>query len=79
MMGALIMEERGDAIPGSRFLRDFCDACGEPIRVTSIARPNHCDSCRPEEAALLPNGMRLWPGSHLVGDKIHLGKPNKKK
>lgn len=27
------MEKRGDPIPGSLLVRDFCKGCGEPIRV----------------------------------------------
>lgn len=29
---------RGDRIPGSKLLRDFCAACEEPIRVSAIGR-----------------------------------------
>ena len=27
---------RGDPIPGSRYVRDFCRLCGDPIRVSSV-------------------------------------------
>lgn len=67
------MEERGDTIVGSRFIRDFCADCGEPIRVISIETPNYCTECRPEGT------KERLPGSHLVGEKLHLGKPQKHK
>ena len=67
------MEERGDPIPGSKFLRDFCAECEEPIRVTSISTQNYCHECRPE------GEKERLPGSHLVGEKLHLGKLRTKK
>lgn len=41
------MEQRGDAITNSWFYRDFCEACGEPIRVRlgDLKKANHCDDC----------------------------------
>ena len=30
------MEKRGQSIPGSKFVRDFSDCCGEPIRVEHV-------------------------------------------
>ena len=55
------MEKRGDPIPGSRLVRDFCAKCKEPIRVnesdlffdengkliTTIDNPNYCQDCKP--------------------------------
>lgn len=65
-------EQRGDSIPGSRFLRDFCESCGEPIRVTSVSSANYCNDCKPS------GNKEHLPGSHLVGEKLHLGKLKKK-
>lgn len=46
------MEKRGQSIPGSRFYRDFCVDCGEPMRV-SLDRlkkgvENRCEVCDPK-------------------------------
>lgn len=46
-------EGRGEPIPGSRYVRDFCAGCGEPIRVTQrllddakgCPVPHFCDRC----------------------------------
>lgn len=46
-------DRRGAPIPGSRYVRDFCAGCGEPIRVSpenlTSARgeriPNFCEVC----------------------------------
>jgi len=48
------MEDVGEKIKGSRFLRDFCaeEGCGEPIRVARVRTadgmriPNYCYDCR---------------------------------
>ena len=43
------MEKRGDLIPGSRFYRNFCSMCGEPMRVFSQDRLDEnvlCLDCR---------------------------------
>ena len=41
------MIRRGESIPDSHFVRDFCDGCGEPIRVVSAGRVNLCNVCKP--------------------------------
>ena len=44
-------EPRGSPIPGSRFLRDYCVSCGEPIRVIRLYDDNgaplshECNQC----------------------------------
>lgn len=39
-------ERRGQRIPGSRYVRDFCARCKEPIRVRFAGiDPNFCESC----------------------------------
>ncbi len=42
-----MMEQRGEAIASSRFYRDFCERCSEPIRVKfdDLKKANHCDDC----------------------------------
>jgi hypothetical protein len=68
-----IMEQKGDTIPGSRFLRDFCEGCGEPIRVINVATPNYCTECDPAPV------REVLHNAHMVGEKLHLGKPAKKR
>ena len=41
------MEARGEGIKGSRFLRDFCARCDEPMRVSDCNGNNLCEECRP--------------------------------
>jgi hypothetical protein len=36
----------GDAIDGSRFFRDFCYRCHEPIRVLVADGHNQCERCK---------------------------------
>lgn len=52
--------KRGDAIPGSRFYRDFCE-CGEPLRVAEERVGSHlsCEVC---------SGKR-----NIVGTPRHIG------
>ena len=40
----------GDPIPGSRFFRDFCTVCGEPMRVTGpgLSTANFCCTRSPQ-------------------------------
>lgn len=46
-----MIERRGDPIPGSALVRDFCAGCQEPIRVPREAvvpkRRNYCRACIP--------------------------------
>lgn len=39
--------ERGKPVPGSRYYRDYCYICHEPIRVTkrNLRVPNACSGC----------------------------------
>lgn len=53
--------KRGEPIPGSRFVRDFCLRCGCPMRVTQEhieeGRESWCEECAPNTrpyAALTP-------------------------
>lgn len=50
-------EHRGEQIPNSRYYRDFCYLCQEPIRVSfsDLERQNRCDNCYPMTGA---------PGAH---------------
>lgn len=41
-------EKRGEKIPGSRFVRDFCNDCGTPMRVVAIDIPHWCEDCDPK-------------------------------
>ena len=47
------MEAKGAKIKGSRFIRDFCARCGEPMRVVRIRDSNgipvehFCKECNP--------------------------------
>lgn len=42
-------DQVGCRIPHSKYKRDYCFLCGEPIRValTMIGRPNSCSFCQP--------------------------------
>lgn len=42
------MERRGDPIKGSKLFREFCDTCGEPMRVT-LTRVGIKDLCKCEK------------------------------
>lgn len=48
------MENRGQSIPGSCLVRDFCLECGEPMRVTEdhikSHRDTYCERCQPHKA-----------------------------
>lgn len=39
--------QRGRKIPGSRYVRDFCNRCNEPIRVIDCDGKNYCRECDP--------------------------------
>lgn len=39
------LEARGAAIPGSRYVRDFCRECEEPIRVVVADGSSCCADC----------------------------------
>lgn len=38
----------GDEVPNSRYVRNFCWDCGDPIRTTAAAlvRPQYCHKCK---------------------------------
>lgn len=36
---------RGARIEGSKYFRDWCATCKEPIRVIGIRSPNQCTRC----------------------------------
>lgn len=69
------MEKAGERIKGSKFVRDFCARCGEPIRVITIfdekvvatlgereARiQNFCNDCDPRP----PVGYSSEPTSEI--------------
>jgi len=39
----------GDPVPGSRYFREFCSRCKEPLRVErhNIGALNYCEACDP--------------------------------
>jgi hypothetical protein len=47
------MERKGERISGSKYFRDFCSLCKDPIRVSNTHVANICDACV---------GHRLPPG-----------------
>ena len=59
--------KRGEPVPGSKYVRDFCAACGEPMRVVSVVddfgrRIEHtCGTCR----------ANLNPGAGRPGEQIY--------
>ena len=42
-----LVEKRGEHIPGSKYLRDYCCVCGEAIRVVALIPCNFCSDCNP--------------------------------
>jgi hypothetical protein len=58
------MEKRGQPIPSSRFFRDFCVDCGEPMRVTRARLQkfikNRCEFCDPKHIGV-GNAVRSDP------------------
>jgi hypothetical protein len=46
-------EDVGAPIPGSRFVRDFCANCGEPMRICPdrVGEENYCSECEPPAPA----------------------------
>jgi len=58
------MEKRGQPIPGSRFFREFCIDCGEPMRVSrdrlKKGVENRCGFCDPKHIGV-GNGVSSNP------------------
>lgn len=54
------MEPRGALIAGSRFYRDFCARCSEPIRVRYVndTVENYCEKCDPKKPPQLAEIQR---------------------
>jgi hypothetical protein len=48
-----MIEQRGDKIKGSRLFRDFCNCCGQPMRVQFRVdfskKVPYCTDCTPSE------------------------------
>ncbi len=57
------MEKQGEKISGSRYIRWFCESCGEPIRVCPESVCRTCASCNGTKAILMPP-----PNSHAHDD-----------
>jgi hypothetical protein len=56
-----VPEKLGDRIRGSRFYRNFCSLCGDPIRVTEERRfrtKQSCECCRPHPMKVMDNARR---------------------
>ena len=49
------MEKQGDRIAGSRYIRWFCESCGDPIRVCPESVVRTCAACNGTKAALMPD------------------------
>ena len=50
------LEPKGSKIPGSIFVRDYCAACNDPIRVSPAAlrnKRNFCIDCEDKKVVLL--------------------------
>jgi hypothetical protein len=59
----------GESIPGSRYIRGVCSACGEPIRVSYVST---CDYCRDCVTAHIPPDTR--PTTEARSDRIYHGR-----
>ncbi len=58
----------GGAIPGSNLLRDYCAACGEPIRVAVITMEQTiCNYCLANIGGLSSPGRKGGPGDETAG------------
>ena len=45
---------RGSLISGSRFVRDYCKSCGQPIRVLKLHQDGaSCEACSGEKRRLM--------------------------
>lgn len=49
----------GEQIPGSRYFRDYCRRCSEPLRVTEgrLDIANYCNDCSPGEPPAAGTGL----------------------
>ena len=56
-----MFQDRHQPIPNSTMLRDYCDHCFEPIRITpeSIDKKNYCERC--DGHGLSPHAENLTP------------------
>lgn len=43
------LQQRGQPIPGSKLLREFCWRCDAPLRVLAIGAPAYCEECEPRQ------------------------------
>jgi hypothetical protein len=61
----------GDPIKGSKFFRDYCANCSEPMRVTGprVGEENYCWDCDGHERPTL--GASMSPGQYAKGCEIH--------
>ena len=56
---------RGDPVPGSRYFRDFCWICNEPIRVTVPDGCSCCNKCNHERVATRDQRANLARPKHI--------------
>jgi len=55
---------RGDLVPGSKYVRTFCEGCGEPMRVQPEKLfGNYCEECGCKKPK--PERGYINPLSHL--------------
>lgn len=59
--------KRGDTIPGSRMIREFCGCCGEPMRVFELKGKPCCSDCSPA------NHKRGTSMHRAAGQKAKIG------
>lgn len=56
----IVPEKRGERISGSKYIRDFCLDCGEPLRVISLEySPRYCCDCAPGTPNAPGTGLTL--------------------
>ena len=60
------MEKAGEKIAGSRYYREFCTRCREPLRVTEnrVGHSNYCEVCDPPHM-----GVGSSKGSPITSDE----------
>ena len=62
----------GKTIPGSSLVRDFCQSCGEPIRVVYVGS-NQCLDCKPAGIPGVIQSSVVSSGILYHGGRFHAG------
>lgn len=72
-MAEKMTEKYGEPIEGSRFVRDRCAVCREPIRVVDISQFNRCHKCDPFSFVPGPRDSAVYSDIQYHGGRYHAG------